>query len=176
MTISGNGKITSAPWSKDQNIQATSLIVEEGITDLGSWNFSKNNMKDVTKVSLPKSLEGFGAGIFYYSSLLKTLLIPENISRIEERSFQNTNIDVLYCAKKAENLCRRILKTSNKSADILITYEKTKEGLYKSDDGKIYISVDDIKSGNYIPKRIYTVEEASKVSKPTGNTFRLIYK
>ncbi|MBR2299629.1 MAG: leucine-rich repeat domain-containing protein [Alphaproteobacteria bacterium] len=41
---------------------------------------------------------------------------------------------------------------------------------------KTYNSFADFMSGRYIPKRIYTVEEAEKVSKKTGNTFKLRYK
>ncbi|MBR2299523.1 MAG: leucine-rich repeat domain-containing protein [Alphaproteobacteria bacterium] len=42
--------------------------------------------------------------------------------------------------------------------------------------GKTYASLNDLASGNYIPKRIYTIDEAEKVSKKTGNTFKLRYK
>ena len=42
--------------------------------------------------------------------------------------------------------------------------------------GKFYNSLADIATGNYIKKRIYTIEEATKVSKEMGNTFKLRYK
>lgn len=42
--------------------------------------------------------------------------------------------------------------------------------------GKFYASLDDLEKGNYIKKRIYTIEEANKVAKPTGNTFRIRYR
>ncbi|MBR2300094.1 MAG: leucine-rich repeat domain-containing protein [Alphaproteobacteria bacterium] len=41
---------------------------------------------------------------------------------------------------------------------------------------KSYQSLKDLMSGNYIPKRIYTIEEAERVSTKTGNTFKLRYK
>jgi len=42
--------------------------------------------------------------------------------------------------------------------------------------GKFYASLDDFISGNYIKKRIYTVDEANLVSKPTRNRFKIRYK
>ncbi|MBR2299851.1 MAG: leucine-rich repeat domain-containing protein [Alphaproteobacteria bacterium] len=41
---------------------------------------------------------------------------------------------------------------------------------------KSYASLDDFLIGQAIPKRIYTIEEAERVSKKTGNTFKLRYK
>jgi len=41
---------------------------------------------------------------------------------------------------------------------------------------KTYASLEDVLAGNAIPKRIYTVEEAEKVSKKTGNIVRIRYK
>ena len=43
-------------------------------------------------------------------------------------------------------------------------------------NGKFYDSLSDWISGNYARKRIYTVEEAEKLTKPTGNQFKIRYK
>jgi len=39
-----------------------------------------------------------------------------------------------------------------------------------------YASLADLFAGKHIPKRIYTIEEAEKLSQKTGNTFRVRYK
>ena len=41
---------------------------------------------------------------------------------------------------------------------------------------KNYASLADLLSGKYIPKRIYTIDEANKVAKPSGNTVRIKYR
>lgn len=42
--------------------------------------------------------------------------------------------------------------------------------------GKDYASLTDLLKGNTMPKRIYTIEEANAVAKPTGNTVRIKYR
>ena len=42
--------------------------------------------------------------------------------------------------------------------------------------GKDYASLTDLLKGNSMPKRIYTIEEANAVAKPTGNTVRIKYR
>ena len=56
----------------------------------------------------------------------------------------------------------------------LKTYEKFGNQYYSN--GKFYNSFNDIGTPKYIKKRIYTIDEATKVSKETGNTFKLRYK
>ena len=41
---------------------------------------------------------------------------------------------------------------------------------------KSYVSIEDLINGHHILKRIYTIEEAERVSKPSGNTFKIRYK
>ncbi|MBR2300265.1 MAG: leucine-rich repeat domain-containing protein [Alphaproteobacteria bacterium] len=94
--------------------------------------------------------------------------------------------DGTYCSTAQE--CAALIE-ADKNGDVLTS------------GGKRYASLEDLYAGNPMPsieeieqsdgsykvykdgvfigyknKRIYTVEEASKLSKPTGNTFRLRYK
>ena len=60
--------------------------------------------------------------------------------------------------------------------DFLDSYE---EGDKIKMGGKTYASLSDLFAGNaFTPekKRIYTIEEATRLSKPTGNTFKIRYK
>ena len=53
-------------------------------------------------------------------------------------------------------------------------YETVGDAYYV--DGKFYNRINDVWEKNNIKKRIYSIEEATKVSKETGNTFKLRYK
>ena len=66
-------------------------------------------------------------------------------------------------ACKSLSECEKILSALNNHQPILV-------------NRKFYNSLSDWLNGNYVKKRIYTVEEATKLSKPTGNKFRIRYK
>ncbi|MBR2299479.1 MAG: leucine-rich repeat domain-containing protein [Alphaproteobacteria bacterium] len=65
------------------------------------------------------------------------------------------------CADEAQ--CKDILAAANTGQPFRV-------------GSKFYRSLEDFAKGNRINKRIYSVEEATAVSKPTGNTFKLRYK
>ncbi|MBR2299424.1 MAG: leucine-rich repeat protein [Alphaproteobacteria bacterium] len=74
-------------------------------------------------------------------------------------------LDLFANKKSCENQsqCEEMLSASKQNASFIV-------------DGRFYHSLDDFLTGNYERKRIYTVEEAEKVSKPAGNTFKIRYK
>jgi len=65
------------------------------------------------------------------------------------------------CKNAAE--CERILAALSQNKSFLV-------------GGKFYKNLSDFINGNYERKRIYTVEEAEMLSKPTGNRFKIRYK
>lgn len=88
------------------------------------------------------------------------------------------NIKEFYCPEKYENICKSIFSLTGSSEEALKIYQETADGKYVV-DGKKYGSLSDLQNGIvYVSpgKRIYTVEEASKVSKKTGNRFMIRYK
>ena len=66
-----------------------------------------------------------------------------------------------YCTD--DETCMAIVLTENEHQ--LIKY-----------NNKSYSSIDDLLKGKSLPKRIYTIEEANAVAKPTGNTVRIKYR
>ena len=63
--------------------------------------------------------------------------------------------------------------TKNQCAEIV---EALKYNQVFNMNGKFYASLSDWAKDNYIKKRIYTIDEANLVAKPTGNTVKIKYR
>ena len=116
LTISGTGATWDypsgeAPW-KDHAANIQKLVVEEGITALGTRIFS--GLRNLTDVTLPETLVAIGDhsfinckslveinlheglqilddGAFYGCRSLATITIPDTVTRIGERAFNGCN-------------------------------------------------------------------------------------
>lgn len=114
LTISGTGEMKNysnetIPWKNYVN-DITSLVIEKGITKIGSYSFKylKNitdvvipegvtaiykeaffNCNELVSISLPSSLISIGDLAFYNCVSLESIIIPENVKTIENSSFQN---------------------------------------------------------------------------------------
>lgn len=103
LTISGTGAtkdynaaLSKAPWESYKSA-ITTLVVEEGITEIGNYNFY--NCTALTSVSLPStlvSLDGIGVGIgsnkvgygcFQGCTALESITLPSNLTTIEDYVF-----------------------------------------------------------------------------------------
>lgn len=105
-----SGAVTSQPWIKwrsDGSIEH--VVVEEGITALGSYCLYNVNKADIslpatlktlgsysmagtdsnTDVRLPEGLETISANAFYYTSGLKSIYIPKTVKTIGRSAFEN---------------------------------------------------------------------------------------
>lgn len=120
LTISGSGAVpdfsnssgasNSQPWitwRSDGSIEH--VVVEEGITSLGSYCLYNVNKADIslpttlkvlgsysmagtdsnTDVRLPEGLETISANAFYYTSGLKSIYIPKTVKTIGRSAFEN---------------------------------------------------------------------------------------
>lgn len=101
LTISGTGAtkdynavISKAPWT-DYKSSITTIIVEEGITEIGNYNFY--NCTALTSVSLPStliSLNGSGTmttsyGCFQGCTSLTSITLPEGLQSIGNCAFKD---------------------------------------------------------------------------------------
>lgn len=90
LTISGTGNMpdyketVNAPWYSYRS-QINSIVVEDGVTGLGSYAFYQ--LTGAASVSLPDSLETMGGYCFYGCSALKTIAVPEGVSAIPVYAF-----------------------------------------------------------------------------------------
>lgn len=185
------GETTPAPWHNYRD-QISSVTVSEGISDIGQKAFY--DLYNVTNVSLPETLSSLGAWSFAGNSSLTNINLPSSLSYIEGGSFERTgliNIDIPdsvtymgYCTflgtpLQSISLSDKVLATGGdpfRDSDItgMKIYCKGNVETCKSHFPDRYDGI--IKSYPKPAKRIYTVEEAAKLSKKTGNTFKLRYK
>ncbi len=82
LIISGEGKVERPDFYKPSfdyhGLPFEKAVIEEGITELGSYAFSKCEL--LKEVSLPDSLTRIGDSIFSYCKSLKSITIPKNVS------------------------------------------------------------------------------------------------
>ncbi|MBR2299687.1 MAG: leucine-rich repeat domain-containing protein [Alphaproteobacteria bacterium] len=189
---------SEAPWY-EYNSNVQTLTLDGNFTSIGNYTFA--HLFSLKKVDLPETLQTIGLASFHDDKNLTDINIPDSVTSIGNyafsylgntltsivvpdeatignNAFTSSNISSIYCAKEKEDYCKARLAASGwseeKIGNALKTYQKNgNEYLYK---GKFYQSAYDILSGDYIKKRIYTVDEAEKLSKPSGNTFKLRYK
>ena len=180
-----NGIYTTAPWA---NYLDTLTTVEfmDGITRIGKEAFY--GMKNILDVTIPDSVDTFGRLPFGNMLGPESLTCSaENLERYLKDGLLRGN-GVIHCtsgdceqalangiaANGISPTCDRVLSwtldtgagSSSGSGDTSVQNADGSTTLYDS-DGNVT---------GYRGKRIYTVEEASKLSKETGNTFKLRYK
>lgn len=79
----------------------TRIIIEEGITSVGDYNFSnlwKHNYKNLTYISLPSTLHSIGIGAFI-GWPFSDINLPENLEVIGERAFMGSSIESVKLPK-----------------------------------------------------------------------------
>lgn len=92
LTISGSGalpdysKSTPAPWA-DNATKIKTLIIGEGITSIGSWNFY--NFTELSDVTLPSTLTKIGERAFYDCSAIEYISIPDSVTTISSGAFNS---------------------------------------------------------------------------------------
>ena len=181
---------------------ATSLSLPEGLQNIGSESFHGTS---ITSLELPSTVKSIGQYAFAISTLedisplpegLKTignmvfantkitdLVIPSEAKIVSEKAFgyfergwNNSTIQNLYCEEKIADQCAAAIQwREDNGAEVkVIPYQRTSNGQFFYNN-KWYNNPSDILSGNYTQKRIYTVDEANKVS-GKKNTFKIRYK
>lgn len=89
MTLSGTGATNSYLYESTdvptQNKTITSLVVEPGITSLGSYLFK--SCYNIKTVSLPDTLTEIGSHVFESCSSISELTIPDSVTTIGDSAF-----------------------------------------------------------------------------------------
>ncbi|MBR1915105.1 MAG: leucine-rich repeat domain-containing protein [Alphaproteobacteria bacterium] len=171
--------ITSIGWeafANNSNLQKINL--PEGLTSLSPYTISSE--APLSSLILPSTLTQIYSYTLPYK--VEELVIPENVTYISDLAFSGLNAEdsqlkKLYCSTALADQCAALvasLKDTSKAVDV-VTYQKTPDGqvFYNS---KWYASANDIALKNNIKKRIYTIDEANKITKPTGNRVKIKYR
>ncbi len=92
LTISGIGEMSDfeqggSPWYKFRN-KTTKIIIEDGITSIGCTSFYNFGLVD--EIEYPKdSLKGIGAAAFASNGMLRSITIPESVTRIGDHAYHS---------------------------------------------------------------------------------------
>ncbi|MBR1915942.1 MAG: leucine-rich repeat protein, partial [Alphaproteobacteria bacterium] len=122
-------------------------------------------------LNLPESLNKINSYAFYISHI-STLNIPSNVTFLAPSAFgsgsqynESTYLNNLICDEALKSQCEAMLSSWDKN--ISLTISEQHNGQYYL-NGKFYNSVNDMMHGNYIKKRIYTIDEANTVTGPVN--------
>ena len=146
------------------------------VTKIGAYALSINSLSSIT---LPEGLKEITPFMLYYTGIT-SLVIPSSVTSIDPQAFAYLDgslpapLTQIYCSEEQMAQCEAAVAYRGDNIQIK-TYQSDGKGNYFFDN-KWYASPNDIIGDNHIKKRIYTIDEATKVSKDTGNTFKLRYK
>ena len=103
LTISGTGDMPDysqsvrPPWF-EQRDSITKLVIESGITSIGSWSFA--SCGKVSSVDLPESLSRIGEYAFNYTYAITSFEIPSGVSILEKCALYGMSYKVKYSTAK----------------------------------------------------------------------------
>ncbi len=199
----GTWNLNTSDWARSMK-DVTKVVVADGVKHIGNYAFygalhaSEIEIADsvtsigkcgiggtgFTHVEIPASVTSVGIQLFHSMKNLQSFTIEGAITNVTsvdseevlERNYtiisDSPNVKTAYCEEKAYSFCFRAL-SNDRASKILKTYSKS--GDVYIFDGKRYKSIADYEKGKEI-KRIYTIDEANAVTKPTGNTVRIKYR
>ena len=170
LTISGSGEmydnwtIDNEQWATIRD-QITRVIVEEGITYIGSYSFGW--CRSLSSVSLSDTVTDIGAAAFFYCESLGSIVLPENLTAIGNNAFAHSGLraieipaQLMYLGANAfagcEKLCDALIR-SDPELSCLVTGNSVFEGcsslaeirveeghpFLRSIDGALYIEDQD---------------------------------
>lgn len=170
---------TNAPWGGYAS-QISSIKISDGITDIGQYAF---NGIPATSVDLGQSVQVIGQYAFS-GAAFSSVVVPSSVTTIAEGAFgENANLTSLTIPDTTAIDRYGFSNVSN------VTFYCN--GNTAACDANLHVYYPDVYSqavpanqqdstnfGHHEHQRhrIYTVEEATRLSKPTGNTFMLRYK
>lgn len=147
-----------------------SLELPSTLTSLGGWAFGYAPIEEIN--GFPEGLTSI-KGYTFHGSKIKDLVIPSNITYLDPTAFgdgqdgpyNRAKIQNLYCEESLADQCAAALQwRKDKGVDVKVTpYQATSNGQFFYNN-RWYKSANDILSGDYAKKRIYTVDEANKVT------------
>jgi len=145
----------------------TSLDLPSTVTSISGYAFGGAPIENIN--GLPDGIQSIGTRAF--TGLKFTdLVIPSSVTNLSESAFGDDTynkalIENLYCEEKMVAACEAALQwRKDMGATVnVVPYQKTPNGQVFYNN-KWYNSANDILSGHHAQKRIYSVDEANKVT------------
>ena len=143
LTISGTGKMDDyasgntiylAPWRSSYEYNVKKIIVESGITSIGSGAFCSLDQAEI--LELPEGIVSIGDYAFDSCEKIKSIILPNSLVEIGEDAFDYC--DSLTCIYIPKNV-RVIGDGAFKHGLLLANIEVAEENMnYKSQDGVLF--------------------------------------
>jgi len=173
------------------NIQ-NPVVIPESVTSISNAAFDGLRAPEVI---IPDSVEIIEEKAFHHTVISSAIVIPDSVTTIKSNAFGffgAANVDIVL-SDKTQNIDSDALDSQNIRniyciGDIAQCQQnvggqfagKIKQATTKKVNGVTYVYDNKGKlvttSGKRKEKRIYTIEEANAVAKPTGNTVRIKYR
>jgi len=153
----------------------TKVNLPSSLTQLDSWAFGSSG---IAEINIPEKLTTLNAYTFT-NTKLTSIVIPANITNISSKAFygdegyRSTPLTEIYCSSEQMAMCKTAVANCGDAIQIK-QYTQDSNGQYFYNN-KWYTSANDMINNNHIKKRIYTVDEADKLS-GKKNTFKIRYK
>lgn len=151
------------PW----NDVATEVehVVVSGLSSIGHRAFQ--GMTNLIDAQIDDSVTSIGRSSFQQNSSLQTLIIPKSVTQMYVDVFGSVpQTASIYCSEEMKSSCVNAFSsklTEEQINNMLKIY--TTNGERYVFDGKEYKSLKDYRNNHeYLPKRIYTVNEANEAS------------
>ncbi|MBP5616040.1 MAG: leucine-rich repeat protein [Alphaproteobacteria bacterium] len=188
VSISGISSIPTHAFVVSPNLQK--VEISDSVTSIGAYPFE--GCAKLKNISLPESIKVIHEGIVAGTNV-KTLILPESLfdsgSSISNLALTGSKITNLVCPDQKQTTCQTYLENALEYEDYNGSWPPPTKPLsispailsYTNDGDKIfyqnhwYNNTKDISAGNYIKKRIYSVDEANAVTGKT-NKVRITYK
>ena len=144
----------------------------DSIEVIGGSAFSTTGLSNI---KLPESVEALYDEVFGDTNI-EEIIIPDSVKEISSAAFEyrrhSTPLKKIYCEASFADQCEAAVREFSDVS--VVSYQKNADGTFFYNN-KWYQNSNQILSDNNIKKRIYTIDEANKVS-GRKNTFKIRYK
>ncbi len=157
LRVSGTGEMYDyddqtrfeTPWYNDVS-EIKDIVIENGITRIGTHSFFGFYLAENIEIS--DTVQKVSYGALDEARNLKKITVSDTTLWDNQDDIYNSENITLYCRGNLEKCKQNFLKYTYKVNDIAVAAGPRKN------------------------KRIYTIDEANRVAKPTGNTIRIKYR
>lgn len=171
-----------------------SLSLADSIEKIEGYAFYHAKVGNLT---LPQNLKEIGWIAFHCHDGVSRVVIPESVETLVSTAWGSGTPMTIYCPQKHYAQCKGnnitpylykkvgdeyiVYDTDGNIKEVFKSYDDFSEGKVfakytKNNDGSYTLRNADGKLIGFKGKRIYTVEEATLLAKPNGNTFKLRYR
>lgn len=157
------GLISLQAGAFHQCVYLSNINLPDSLTQIEGWALAPTN---ITALKLPSNLKTIGGYAFDVGSLTDSfLVIPDSVTSLPEDAFYSyvpqPHLSKLYCSALLIEACE---KAAAKAGFKAFEYVKNQDGRYVVNN-TLYLSLSDMQKGKiFVPKRIYTIDEANAVA------------